>query len=117
MTLSVIASSSLSPGLRGVLTKWYLEVLPGIFVATVNARVRDEIWNEIQEWVDTDGAPGFAALIHAAPNEQGYAIRTAGENRYEPIDLDGLVLVARRHDSNRRTSGKGTKDDPDDWGF
>ena len=117
MTLSVIASSSLSPGLRGAMTKWYLEVLPGIFVADVTARVRDELWEQVNDWVITGGAPGYAALVYAAPTEQGYTIRTAGANRYEPVDFDGLTLIARRRQQASHNSGPGTTMDSDDWGF
>lgn len=34
-------------------------------------------------------------MIEPAKNEQGWAIRTAGRDRWVPIDLDGLILSAR----------------------
>jgi CRISPR-associated protein Cas2 len=36
---------------------------------------------------------GAALLIHPAPTEQGYAIRTAGTRRRAPVDFDGLTLI------------------------
>lgn len=118
MSLTVIASSSLSPGLRGAMTKWYIEVMPGIFVGTVNPRVRDEIWNEVERWVtNLSTEAGYAALIQVAPTEQGFTIRTAGTNRYLPADFDGITLVSRRHNPASLNSGTGATSDPNDWGF
>lgn len=98
MSLSVIASSSLSPGLRGVLTRWYLEVLPGIFVADVPARIRDEVWNEVADWIwQVPDRPAYAALIVHAPTEQGFRIATAGEDGYTVTDFDGFALISRQH--------------------
>lgn len=98
MALSMIASSSLSPGLRGVLTQWYIEVLPGIFIADVSARVRDEIWREVEEWIwQSFNRPAYAALVVQAPTEQGFQIATAGDDRYSIANYDGISLVSRQH--------------------
>lgn len=123
MTLSVIASSSLSPGLRGVLTRWYLEVLPGIFIADVPARIRDEIWHEVAEWIwQTLDRPAYAALVVQAPTEQGFRLTTAGEDRYTVAgedrytvtDYDGISLVSRQHQT-RPASGPGLKENEVGW--
>ncbi|EFC82234.1 hypothetical protein FrEUN1fDRAFT_4623 [Parafrankia sp. EUN1f] len=37
---------------------------------------------------------GQAVMIEPASNEQGWAARTAGRDRYHPIDYDGLMLFA-----------------------
>ncbi|MFI6524832.1 type I-E CRISPR-associated endoribonuclease Cas2 [Streptomyces uncialis] len=36
--------------------------------------------------------------VEPATNEQGWAVRTAGRDRWRPVDFDGLILSAR----NRR---------------
>jgi CRISPR-associated protein Cas2 len=79
---------------RGALTRWMTEPAPGLYVGTLSARVRDELWTVIAASV-SDGA---AVLVHPAANEQGYALRTAGERRRIPVDVDGLTLVALRPD-------------------
>ena len=82
MTLTVIASSSLSPGLRGVLTKWALELLPGAFVGNISARVRHQVWTEVVAWIDESGT-GYASLVYASDEDQGFTIKQVGEHRYQ----------------------------------
>ncbi|MGW1887790.1 type I-E CRISPR-associated endoribonuclease Cas2e [Streptomyces sp. NPDC001970] len=88
-SMFVIATTAVPDHLRGALSRWASEVVPGIFVGTVSARVRDELWTTVSETVG-DGA---ALLVHPAPTEQGYTIRTAGTRRRVPIDFDGLTLI------------------------
>ncbi|PRH79033.1 type I-E CRISPR-associated endoribonuclease Cas2 [Streptomyces solincola] len=88
-SMVVIATTAVPDHLRGALSRWTSEVTPGIFVGSVSARVRDELWRAVTETVGN----GAALLIHPAPTEQGYAIRTAGTRRRLPVDFDGLTLI------------------------
>ncbi|KAA6212427.1 type I-E CRISPR-associated endoribonuclease Cas2 [Streptomyces albofaciens JCM 4342] len=88
-SLLVIATTAVPDHLRGALSRWTSEVVPGIFVGAVSARVRDQLWQAVTETVG-DGA---ALLVHPADTEQGYALRTAGTRRRAPIDFDGLTLI------------------------
>jgi CRISPR-associated protein Cas2 len=88
-SMLVIATTAVPDHLRGALSRWTTEVVAGIFVGSVSARVRDELWTAVSDVVG-DGA---AVLIHPAPTEQGYAIRTAGTRRRTPTDFDGLTLI------------------------
>jgi CRISPR-associated protein Cas2 len=85
----VIATTAVPDHLRGTLSRWICEVVPGIFVGSVSARVRDQLWRAVTEVVGS----GAAVLVHPAPTEQGYAIRTAGTRRRIPDDFDGLTLI------------------------
>ncbi|MFJ2769183.1 type I-E CRISPR-associated endoribonuclease Cas2e [Streptomyces sp. NPDC087300] len=85
----VIATTAVPDHLRGALSRWTTEVVPGIFVGTVSARVRDQLWEAVTDTV----ADGAAVLVHPAATEQGYAIRTAGTRRRVPTDYDGLTLM------------------------
>jgi len=89
--LTVVVLIAAPPGLRGHLTRWMVEVAPGVFVGTGNVRVRDRIWVLLAERI---GA-GQAVMVEPAQNEQGWSVRTAGTDRWRPVDLDGLMLVAR----------------------
>ncbi|MGW5788079.1 type I-E CRISPR-associated endoribonuclease Cas2e [Streptomyces sp. NPDC003757] len=91
-SMLVIATTAVPDHLRGALSRWTSEVVPGIFVGSVSARVRDQLWQAVSETVG-DGA---AVLVHPAPTEQGYAIRTAGSRRRVPEDFDGLTLIRMR---------------------
>src|SRR6478735_4268785 len=88
-SMVVIAPTAVPDHLRGALSRWTSEVVPGIFVGSVSARVRDQLWQAVTETVGN----GAAVLVHPAPTEQGYAIRTAGTRRRVPADFDGLTLI------------------------
>lgn len=82
--------SKVPEGLRGNLTKWLMEVAPGVFVGQVNPRIRDELWRLVCDGLEG----GTALLVLQARNEQGFEVRNAG-HAWTPVDLDGLVALRR----------------------
>ena len=88
-SMLVIATTAVPDHLRGALSRWTSEVVPGIFVGAVSARVRDQLWQAVTESVGN----GAAVLVHPAATEQGYAIHTVGTRRRVPVDFDGLTLI------------------------
>ena len=80
-----------SEKLRGILTRWMIEVRPGIFVGSLNGMVRDKIWEQISKY-----NPKGALMIYLYNNEQGYQIRMIGDPTRQIIDLDGLQLIKRK---------------------
>ena len=88
--MTVIVLTVVPPGLRGHLTRWLLEISPGVFVGTVSARVRQLIWERIDQ---TCGA-GRAVMVHTARNEQHLAFAVRGHD-WHPVDFDGIVLMRR----------------------
>jgi CRISPR-associated protein Cas2 len=89
--VTVIVLIAVPEGLRGHLTRWMVEVAAGVFVGNPGARVRDRLW----ALLSTRVGDGQAIMAEPAQNEQGWAIRTAGRDRWVPVDLDGLILSAR----------------------
>ncbi|MEY9212255.1 type I-E CRISPR-associated endoribonuclease Cas2 [Thermobifida halotolerans] len=87
--LVVIATTAVPDHVRGALSRWMLEPVAGVYVGTMSARVRDELWSAVSASVG-DGA---AVCVHPDDNEQGFSMRTAGERRRTTIDFDGLQLV------------------------
>jgi CRISPR-associated protein Cas2 len=89
--MTVLVLERVPPGLRGLLSRWMVEVATGVFVGRASARVRDRLWARIA--ADADRAGGSALLLHAANTPQGFAVRqTNPRGRYaEPVD--GLWLV------------------------
>ena len=75
--------------LRGRLAVWLLEVRAGVYVGNVSRRVREMIWFHITELADE----GNVVMAWSTNNESGFEFQTFGENRREPIDVDGLRLV------------------------
>ena len=45
--MTVIAMDTAPEGVRGELTRWFLELTPGVFVGQVNERIRDLLWERI----------------------------------------------------------------------
>lgn len=80
----VLVLSAVSEGLRGHVSRWLLEISPGVFVGRVNARVRERLW----ESVKTHIGGGRAVLVFHAPNEQGLSFLTLGD-AWEPADSKG----------------------------
>lgn len=101
--MTVLIVSRVTPALRGALTRWLLEVHPGVFVGTVSARVRARLWAMVQG----RRRLGACTLISSAKNEQGFAIAANGDPRRALRDYDGLQLLAIAAERAVTTTGGG----------
>ncbi len=91
--MDVFIVTAVPPRVRGALSKWTVEPAPGVFVGDLSARVRDQIW----EWLEEDRGSGTALLISSAGTEVGYSIRSRGVQDRRLVEFDGLQLFARRY--------------------
>jgi CRISPR-associated protein Cas2 len=91
--MTVIVVTACPVGLRGHLTRWLLEISPGVFVGRVTTRVRTLMWQRVIEMVKN----GRAIMVYNADNEQGLAFEVH-EHEWIPVDFEGinLMLVQRR---------------------
>ncbi|PWI05758.1 type I-E CRISPR-associated endoribonuclease Cas2 [Streptomyces sp. NWU339] len=89
-SMIVLSTTAVPDHLRGALTRWLLEVTPELYVGTVSARIRDELWDSVAACA----GDGTAVLAYPSDNEQGFELRTAGARRRTPVDFDGLTLIA-----------------------
>ncbi|MEV8546657.1 type I-E CRISPR-associated endoribonuclease Cas2e [Streptomyces sp. NBC_01261] len=89
-SMITISATAVPDHLRGALTRWLIEVTPELYVGTVSARVRDELWSSVAACT----SDGSSVLIYPSDNEQGFEVRTAGTRRRRPVDFDGMTLVA-----------------------
>lgn len=88
----IVVVLSITPDrLRGVLTRWLLEIASGVYVGHASARVREYLWQRIVE----DAGDGRALMVWSCRSEQGLDFR-AHNHSWEPVDLDGLLLMRRR---------------------
>ena len=87
----VIIVERATPGLRGQLTRWMLEVRAGVFVGSLSPRVRDKLW----ELVKARNPKGGCLLVARAKNEQGFFVETHGDTSRQVIDNEGLWLVRK----------------------
>ncbi len=85
----VLILERVPPGLRGELTRWFLEPKAGVFVGRISAMVRDRLW----EKACARAADGGCLMIHSSNNEQGFLIRTWGKTARSVEDFESLFLV------------------------
>lgn len=85
----VVVLENAPPRLRGRLSLWLAEIRAGVYVGVYSARTRERIWDEILGLLEE----GSAVMAWSAATDSGFAFETAGPNRRESIDLDGLTLV------------------------
>ena len=96
MTVIVVAACPI--GLRGHLTRWLLEISPGVFVGKISARVRARVWERVTEMVKT----GRAIMVYGTNNEQGLAFEVHG-HEWIPVDHEGIHLMLRPNRPATRT--------------
>jgi CRISPR-associated protein Cas2 len=78
------------PRLRGRLAVWLLEVRAGVYIGAYSAKTREMIRGQIEAMI----GDGDAVFAWAAPTDAGFDFETFGKSRREPVDFDGLKLVA-----------------------
>lgn len=96
----VLVLSACPAGLRGHLTRWLLEISPGVFVGVVTARVRELMWQRVVELAKD----GRAIMVHATRGEQRLAFRVHRHD-WKPVDIDGLSLMLRPADPTAQRIG------------
>jgi CRISPR-associated protein Cas2 len=89
--MTVVLLIAAPPGLRGHLTRWLIEIGPGVFVGNASRRVRDHLWDVLEDRI----GEGQAIMVEPAATEQGWSVRTAGKDRWRPVEWEGLVLCER----------------------
>lgn len=77
--------------LKGELSRWLLEPMPGVFLGRVSAIVRDALWEKCCERVGAGGC----LMVFPWPNEQGFQIRSYGKMPRQIVDLEGLYLTRK----------------------
>lgn len=97
----VVSVNNCPAALKGDLTKWLLEINPGVYVGQVSARVRENLWDRICRLIKD----GKAIMVFNAQNEQHLDFRVHG-SEWEPIEFDGIKLVLRPSPARIRDLGK-----------
>jgi CRISPR-associated protein Cas2 len=85
-----IVVENVPPRLRGRLAIWLLEVRAGVYVGNVSRRVREMIWSTVKLGTEA----GNAVMVWSTNTESGFDFLTWGENRREPVEMDGIKLVS-----------------------
>ncbi|MEI2777229.1 MAG: type I-E CRISPR-associated endoribonuclease Cas2e [Tetrasphaera sp.] len=96
----VLVLTAVPAGLRGHITRWLLEIAPGVYVGHLTRRVRDDVWDRVVELCKD----GRAIMIESARGEQRLYFRVHRHD-WEPVDLDGIQLIRRPSAPKARYSG------------
>jgi CRISPR-associated protein Cas2 len=86
----VIVVENAPPRLRGRLALWLLEVQAGVYVGDLSRRVREMIWQQVEQGIEE----GNAVMVWRTNTESGFDFVTLGKSRRMPVELDGLKLVS-----------------------
>ncbi len=90
--MTVMIVENVGPSIRGELSRWLIEIKPGVFIGNINALVRDEIWNIFEQKL----SPNSSMLqIWTTNTEQGFDLKSTGLRDYEPYYYEGLWLVRK----------------------
>lgn len=85
----VLVMDNAPVNLRGELTKWLLEVKPGVFAGKISALVRQKLWERV---CGNKGVVG-AVLLYSMNNEQGFSMEMHGTPYRKVVDINGLQLI------------------------
>lgn len=88
--MMVLVVAACPQGLRGDITKWLLEIAPGVFVGEPSARIREALWDRTRAL----SGSGRAIIVYSSDKEQGISFDTYNYDWY-PTDFDGLTLMMR----------------------
>ena len=97
----VLVVTACPSGLRGDLSKWLIELTPGVFVGRPSARIRDLLWERTVELCKD----GRALLVYSAANEQGLEFRTH-RHHWQPQDFDGVTLMVRPAPGSKKVQNR-----------
>ncbi|MFC6081329.1 type I-E CRISPR-associated endoribonuclease Cas2e [Sphaerisporangium aureirubrum] len=92
--MTIIVLTNCPSGLRGFLTRWLMEISPGVFIGSPSTRIREALWTEVQQYANT----GRALMAHTTNNEQGFTFATH-DHKWHPLDHEGLTLIHRPKDT------------------
>lgn len=90
MAFLVVVLENVPPRLRGRMAIWLLEVRAGVYVGNVSKRTREMVWEQLTKGYEQ----GNVVMAWSSSHESGYEFQTLGENRRQPVEFDGLCLVA-----------------------
>ena len=87
----VLRLENAPPRLVGYCSSWSLRIAPGVFVANLPRRIREEIWDHVIAFADSRTT---VVLVWSSKNanEQGLDVRILGASRRRVTDMEGLLI-------------------------
>jgi CRISPR-associated protein Cas2 len=78
------------PKLYGFCSSWALQVATGVYVANLPAKTREEIWEQVVEWSNSETRA--VMLWPSSASEQGLESLQIGEPRRRVVGYEGLLV-------------------------
>lgn len=88
----VLIMSKVPQQLRGYASRFLLEVNAGVFIGNCSKRVRESLWDEVENNMNSDSSS--IMMWSDSTMEQGFNFISRGRNR--EYDLDGLMVIASK---------------------
>ena len=111
MSVVTLVVTAAPQSLRGELTRWFLEVAPGVYVGRVSQRVREQLWLLVQDHIEN----GRALLTYTDDSEQGFGFQVLGHDR-NPVEYDGLTLIRQAKGVADKKPYAGSRFGSEAWG-
>jgi CRISPR-associated protein Cas2 len=88
----VFSVTSAPQRIRGLLSRYCLEVRAGLFVGRLDKRMRQKLWGAISE----TATPKTSAVVAWTRGDaaQGFGLKTLGPMAREVVEMDGLLMIA-----------------------
>ena len=77
--------------IRGLISRYCIELRPGLYVGRLDKRMRLKLWDAIQEGAK---AKTSAIMAWSCPTDQGYAIKSLGPTAHLITKIDGIFVSA-----------------------
>lgn len=87
--MTVLIMEKVPPSLRGECTRYLIEIISGVFIGTLNAIVREKLWENVKSKCDD----GNCLIAYSSNNEQGFLMEVHGDPKRTIVDFDGLQLI------------------------
>lgn len=88
--MTVMVLTACPPGVRGDLSRWMLEIAPGVFVGHLTARLRERLWARVIGMIKR----GRAIMVFSARNEQHFDFEVFQPD-WSVVDCEGVKLIKR----------------------
>jgi len=90
----VVVTRDVADRFRGFLASVMLEIGPGVYTSpTMNAGVRERIWNVLEDWFAHLGGGSIVMTWHDPQAPAGQGLRTLGVPPRTFDSLDGLIVT------------------------
>lgn len=91
----VISLEHATASLKGWLCRYLYQIRPGLYVGTINAKIRNLLWKEIDNELNCEDA----VMLWTDANEQGFSFQIKGDPRRKIVDIEGIhwICVKKEH--------------------